>query len=435
MAALERWFALEAHGTRIGTEVRAGVVTFLTMSYILFVNPQILAQAGLPPDDVAVATALASAAATLVMALAANYPFALAPGMGLNAYFTFGVVEALGVSWQFALAAVFVEGALFLVLAVTGIRSTLLRAIPDSIKVATMGGIGLFLAIIGFQGAGLVVDHPATLLTLGDVQSPAVLISLAGLLGITVLLVLRFPGAILVGILGVTGVAWLTGLSAPPEQFFSMPALPKETLLAADFSELLSAKFLGVVFAFLFVDLLDTAGTLIGVGRLANLLDDKGELPRANRAFAADAVGTMVGAAVGTSTVTSYVESATGVEEGGRTGLTALVVAVLFLLSLLFTPFIVAIPAIATAPALVVVGALMMRGSSEIEWRRLEEGLPAFLTVTLMPFTYSIANGISAGIISWVLLRMLRGRWREVHPMMAGLSALLMLFFVFRGSV
>ena len=434
MNGLERLFRLQEHGTTVTTEVRAGVVTFLTMAYILFVNPQILAQAGMPAEDVAVATALAAAVAALVMGLWANYPFALAPGMGLNAYFTFGVVLGLGISWQVALAAVFVEGVLFLVLAVSGVRAALLRAIPTSIKIATMSGIGLFLAIIGFEGAGLVVDHPATLVTLGDVTSPLVLLSLVGLVVIAVLMAARVKGAILIGILGVTVACWVLGLTPWPEQLLTVPHLPTETLFAMDFSGLLTGKLLLVVVAFLFVDIFDTAGTLIGVGRLGGFLDKQGELPRANRAFAADAVGTMVGAAVGTSTVTSYVESATGVEEGGRTGLTAVVVAVLFLLSLALTPLFTSVPVAATAPALIVVGALMMRGAKELDWSQIDEAVPAFLTVATMPFTYSIANGISFGIVSYVLIKALRGRFREVHPLMYVLAALLIVFYAVRAA-
>jgi AGZA family xanthine/uracil permease-like MFS transporter len=434
MSFLERWFELGARGTTAATEVRAGVVTFLTMSYILFVNPQILSQAGLPAGDVAVATALASAAATLVMGLLAGYPFALAPGMGLNAYFTFGVVGAMGVPWPVALAAVFVEGALFLLLAATGARAALLRAIPTSIKVATMSGIGLFLAIIGYQSAGLTVDQPATLVTLGDVASPPVLLALVGLILIAVLLSMDVKGAILIGILAVTAASWATGISAPPERLFTLPQLPRETLLALDFSGLLTGKLLLVVLAFLFVDIFDTAGTLIGVGRLAGFVDEEGELPRANRAFAADAVGTMVGAAVGTSTVTSYVESATGVEEGGRTGLTSVVVGVLFLLSLFLTPLFAAVPGVATAPALIVVGALMMRGARDLDWTTIDEAVPAFLTIATMPFTYSIANGISLGIVSYVLIKAFRGRFREVHPLMLVLAALLIAFYAVRSG-
>ncbi len=432
MSVLERWFRIEAQGSSVATEVRAGVVTFLTMSYILFVNPQILSQAGLPASDVAVATALASAAATLAMGLLANYPFALAPGMGLNAYFTFGVVLGMGISWQVALAAVFVEGALFLVLALTGVRTALLRAIPQSIKIATMSGIGLFLAIIGFQNAGLVVDHPATLVTLGDVHAATALLALAGLVVMAVLMSARVRGAILIGILGVTGIAWGAGIIAPPVQLVSWPGLPEETLFALDFSGLMTGKLLLVVLAFLFVDIFDTAGTLIGVGRLAGFVDKRGELPRSERAFAADAVGTMVGAAVGTSTVTSYVESATGVEEGGRTGLTAVVVGLLFLLSLFLTPLFTAVPAFATAPALIVVGALMMQGAREIDWSRIDEAVPAFLTAATMPFTYSIANGISFGIVSWVAIKLLRGRFRDIHPLMYLLGALLIVFYTVR---
>ncbi|MDH3745879.1 MAG: NCS2 family permease [Acidobacteriota bacterium] len=432
MSSIDRFFGLQAQGTTVATEVRAGVVTFLTMSYILFVNPQILSQAGLPASDVAVATALAAAAATLVMGLYANYPFALAPGMGLNAYFTFGVVGALGIPWPVALAAVFVEGLLFLALAATGVRTALLRAIPTSIKIATMSGIGLFLAIIGFQNAGLVVDHPATLITMGDVRSPTVLLALAGLIVMTVLLAGRVKGAILIGILGVTVVCWLSGLSPRPEQLFTIPHLPEETFLALDFSGLLTGKLLLVVVAFLFVDIFDTAGTLIGVGRLAGFVDEDGELPRANRAFAADAVGTVVGAAVGTSTVTSYVESATGVEEGGRTGLTSVVVGSFFLLSLFLTPLFTAVPAYATAPALIVVGALMMQGARELDWSKIDEAVPAFLTAATMPFTYSIANGISLGIVSYVLIKVLRGRFREVHPLMHVLALLLIVFYAVR---
>ncbi|MEM7582769.1 MAG: NCS2 family permease [Acidobacteriota bacterium] len=428
MSLLERWFDLRAHGTSVATEVRAGVVTFLTMSYILFVNPQILSQAGMPAADVAAATALASAVATLAMGLAANYPIALAPGMGLNAYFTFGIVGAMGVSWQTALAAVLVEGVLFLALALSGARAALLRAIPDAIKTATMCGIGLFLAIIGLQGAGLVVDHPATLVTLGEVGDVTVVLALAGLVLIAALLATGVKGAFLIGIGLVTAICWATGLSPAPESFVTVPSLPSETLLAMDFSSLFTGKLLVVVVALLFVDLFDTAGTLIGVGRRAGFLDARGELPRANQAFAADAVGTIAGAAVGTSTVTSYVESATGVEEGGRTGLTALTVAVLFLLSLCFTPVVIAVPVIATAPTLVIVGALMMRGAAEIEWTEIDEALPAFLTLALMPFTYSIANGISFGILSYVLIKILRGRWRQVNPLLMILAAALIAF-------
>ncbi len=429
---LDRWFRLQERGTTVGIEVRAGAATFLTMSYILFVNPQILAETGMPAGDVAVATALAAAIATLAMGLWADYPFALAPGMGLNAYFTYGVVLGMGIDWQVALAAVFVEGVLFLLLAMSGARSALLRAIPQPLKLATTGGIGLFLAIIGFQNAGWIVDHPATLVTAGDITSRPALLALCGLLLIAALMTRRVPGAILIGIVSITGAAWLLGAADAPARFLSWPQLPRETLFALDFNGLLAGKTLMVIAAFLFVDIFDTAGTLIGVGRLAGLLDKQGELPRADRAFAADAVGTSAGALLGTSTVTSYVESATGVKEGGKTGLTAVVVSGLFLLSLFVTPLLIAVPAMATAPALVAVGALMIRSIRNLDWKAPDEAVPTFLTMISMPLTYSIANGISLGIVSWVALKLLTGRRREVHPILLGAAVALVLFYTFR---
>lgn len=432
MERLERIFGLREAGSTVGTELRAGATTFLTLSYILFVNPQILSQAGLPREDVVVATAIASATATLLMGLWANLPIALAPGMGLNAYFTFGVVGAMGVDWRIALAAVFIEGILFLILAVTGARSALVEAIPAQIKVATMAGIGLFLAMIGLQSAGVVVDHADTLVGLGDLSAPSTLLALAGLVLMAALMTRRLRGGILYGILIVAATAWIWGISPAPESILTIPSLPRETLFALDFHGLLTGKMLSVILAFLFVDFFDTAGTLIGVGRLAGFVDERGRLTRANRAFTADAVGTSIGALLGTSTVTSYVESATGVEEGGRTGLTAVSVAILFLLSLFFTPLLVAVPAIATAPALIVVGALMMRGSKDLDWKAPDQAVPALLTIAGMPFTYSIANGITLGLVSFVLIRVLAGRYREVHPLMYLLSGLLIAFYALR---
>lgn len=430
---LDRLFRLRERGTTVGTEARAAVVSFLTMAYILFVNPQILSQSGMPADDVVLATALSAAVATLVMGLYANFPFALAPGMGLNAFFTFGVVAGLGVRWQVALAAVFVEGLLFLVLSLTGARSALLNAIPRSIKLGATGGIGLFLAIIGLENAGLVVDDPATLVRLGEVTEPLPALALGGILVAGVLLARGVKGALLVTILAVSAAAWLAGHAPAPEAFFSLPRLPRETLFALDFSELLSGTMATVVLAFLFVDLLDTAGTLLGVGELAGFVDDDGRFPGSERAFTADAVGTSVGALLGTSTVTTYVESATGVEEGGRTGLTAVGVALLFVLALFFTPVMTAVPAAATAPALIVVGAFMMRGVVKLDWRRIDEGVPAFLTLAVMPFTYSIANGLAIGVVSWVVIKLASGKAREVGALMYVLAALLVLYYVFLG--
>lgn len=430
---LDRRFGLSAHGTTVATEVRAGIVTFLTVAYILFVNPQILAQAGLPAEDVAQATALAAALATLVMGLWANYPFALAPGMGLNVYFTFGVVLGLGVSYQVALTAVLVEGLLFLLLAVGGIRTAIVDAIPAALKAATTAGIGLFLAVIGFQNAGLTVGSPATLLTLGDVAAPAALLALATLFITAALLARQVPGALLIGIAGATGAAWLFGLAPAPAAVVTWPGLPDETLGAIDLSALRSWELAGVVLALLFVDFFDTAGTLVGVGRLGGFTDTEGRLPRADRAFTADALGTVGGALLGTSTVTTYIESATGIEEGGRTGLTAVVVAGLFLLALVFTPVFTAVPAAATAPALIIVGALMMRAAVDLDWMRYEIAVPAFLTIAGMPFTYSIANGIALGITAHVVIHVLTGRARSVHPLMYGLTVALVLYYGLLG--
>jgi adenine/guanine/hypoxanthine permease len=432
---LERLFQLRAHGTTVGTELRAGLVTFLTMAYILFVNPQVLAQAGMPAGDVAVATALGAAVATLAMGLLANYPFALAPGMGINAYFTYGVVLGMGVSWRVALAAVFVEGLLFIVLAVAGVRRAIIGAVPASLKVATMSGIGLFLAVIGFENCGVVVQHPATLVTLGDLTQPATLVALGGLVLIAVLMTLRVRGAILLGIAAATAAAWALGLAELPATVVTLPHLPTETLWAFDFRHLASLSLVPVVLAFLFVDIFDTAGTLIGVGHLAGFLDEKGELPRADRAFLADALGTTVGAALGTSTVTSYIESATGVKEGGRTGLTAVTVAALFVASLFFTPLLATIPAAATAPALIIVGALMLEGAREVPWSQIDEAVPAFLTISVMPLTFSIANGVSFGILSYALIKLGSGKWRDVHPLLWVIAGLLVVYYAFvRGG-
>lgn len=429
MNALHRFFKIEERGSTVGTEFRAGLASFLTMAYILVVNPQILQEAGMPAADVTLATALSASLATLIMGLYANYPFALAPGMGLNAFFTYSVVIGMGVSYQTALAAVFIEGVVFLLLTITGARTTILHAIPLVLKHGTTAGIGLFLAIIGFQQAGLMAPSEATLVTLGNIRLPEVILALSGIVLIGVLLVRRVLGAVLIGILAITGITWLFGITPFPDRFFSLPSLPRETLFALDFELLLSGKLLTVVLAFLFVDFFDTAGTLIGVGNLGGFLNKEGELEQADEAFTSDAIGTIAGALLGTSTVTTYVESATGVEEGGRTGLTAVFVALFFLLALFFTPIFSAIPPIATAPALIVVGALMMQAARHIEWSNMADAIPAFVTIAAMPFTYSIANGIVAGILSFTLIRLFSGRYREVHWSIYLLTILLIIFY------
>ena len=429
MSNLDRFFKLSHRGSNLRTEVRAGLTTFLMMAYILLVNPQILSEAGMPIEDVIAATGIAAAIGCIAMGLIANFPFALAPGMGLNAFFTYGVVLGLGVSWQSALAAVFIAGIIFLSLSFTGLRTRMIDGIPQTLKLAITTGIGLFLAIIGFRNMGLSVDHPATLLTRGSVSDPAVFISIFGIILIAILMVLRIRGAILLGIVVVTLLFWVLGLAPAPENLVAAPVLPSETLLALDFSQVAQASFWLVIIAILFVDIFDTAGTLIGVGRQGGFLDQDGRLVGSEKAFFSDAVGTTAGALLGTSPVTSYIESAAGVEEGGRTGITAIVVGFLFLISLVFLPIIVAVPAAATAPALIVVGAMMMEGAREIDWKRIELAVPSFLTIVGMPFTYSIADGISLGIVSYTLICLLTGRYKQVSIVMYVLTVLLLLYF------
>ena len=428
---LQRLFHLETNGTTWRREVRAGLATFLTMSYILFVHPRILEDAGMPASDVLSATALASALACLVMGLWANLPFALAPGMGINAYFTYSVVQGMGVPWQTALAAVFVEGLLFLALALSGFRTAVLEAVPAPVRDGVMAGIGLFLALIGLQNAGLVVDHPTTLVSLGSLAEPGVLLALTGLLVAAALMARRVPGALLVTIVGLAVISWAFGIAPAPSQWVQAPQLPTETLLAVDWSMLFDVSLIPVILALFFVDFFDTAGTLMGVGRLAGLQDRSGNLPRSDRAFTADALGTSAGALLGTSTVTTYIESAAGVEEGGRTGLVPVTVAGLFLASLFFAPVFIAVPAFATAPILVLVGALMMGGVRSLDWSDPSAAVPAFLTLAVMPFTYSIAHGLAAGIVSWVLLRAATAPLREVGALRAVLAVVIVAYYAF----
>lgn len=430
MNAVRRYFQIDARGSTVPTELRAGLVTFLTMAYILAVNPQVLSQAGMPPRDVVFATAVGSAFATVLMGVWAKLPFALAPGMGLNAWFTFGVVKGMGVDWRVALAAVFVEGVIFLVLSLVGARTALLRAVPTPVKLATTVGIGLFLALIGLRNAGLVRPSEATMIELGDLNAPATWLSIGSLILVGALWARRVKGALLISIGATALVAWLTGLAAWPDRLLDLPQWPAETAFAFNFEGLLTIKFAGIVLAFLFVDIFDTAGVLFGVSRAGGMLDQHGELPNSDKAFAADAAGTMAGALLGTSTITTYLESAAGVEEGGKTGLTAVVVGVLFLLALFFTPLFAAIPAVATAPVLIAIGAAMVGAAKELELSRFDDALPAFLTLALMPFTFSIANGIAAGIVSWVALKLLSGRYREVNAPVAIVAALLVGWYV-----
>lgn len=426
----EKIFRLSEHGTTVRTEVLAGVTTFLTMAYILFVNPDILAAAGMDRGAVFVATALASAFGCLVMGLAANYPVALAPGMGLNAYFAYVVVGSMGYTWQAALGAVFLSGLLFLALSVLKVRAWIIDSIPRSLKSAISAGIGLFLALIGLKNAGVVVAHPATLVGLGDMTSAPVLLAAAGFAIMIALQALRVPAAMLLAILGTAVAGFALGVS-DLDLSLSLPPSLAPTFLEMDIGAALSAGLLSVIFVFLFVDLFDTTGTLVGLAQRAGMLDAQGRLPRASRALLADASATVVGATLGTSTTTSYIESAAGINTGGRTGLVAVTVAGLFILALLAAPLAISIPAYATAPALLAVACMMARGLVDLDWDDITEYVPAVVTVLFMPLTFSIANGIGAGFMTYAAIKVLSGRFREVSPAIAILAVLSAVKFAF----
>lgn len=429
---LERLFHLSEHKTDVRTELLAGATTFLTMAYILVVNPLILADAGMDFGAVFTATAVSSVIAILVMALWANLPFALAPGMGLNAFFAYTVVLGMGHSWQFALTAVFLEGIIFILLTLFNVREAILNSIPMNIKKAISVGIGLFIAFIGLVNAGLVVkpDAPKLLVQLGDLTQGGALLALIGLVITGVLLAKKVRGALLIGIVVGTAIGIPLGVTVLPEQFRLLSAPPKPNLFQFEFANVFSFDMLIVLVTFLFVDLFDTVGTLIGVSTKAGLLDDQGRLPQAKPALFADAVGTTLGACLGTSTVTTYVESAAGVAEGGRTGLTALSTGALFFVALFFSSLFAIIPGAATAPALILVGLFMMSPILEIELFDYTEAIPAFLTIIMMPLTYSIAEGIVFGVVSYSLLKVLTGRWREVHPVTHVVAVLFVLKFL-----
>lgn len=425
---LERLFKLQENGTTVRTEVLAGLTTFLTMAYISIVNPLILADAGMDFGAVFVATCLAAAFGTFIMGFWANYPIALAPGMGLNAYFTYTVVKTMGFTWQVGLGAVFLSGLIFLVISVLAIREQIINAIPRSLKMAISAGIGFFLGIIALKNAGIVVDHPATLVGIGDMTKWPVILASLGFVVMVALDRRSIPGAIIIGILLVTIVASLLGIS----QFkgvIAAPPDPSPVLLQLDIAGALQVGLISIIFAFLFVDLFDTAGTLVGVAYRAGLLDKDGKLPRLGRALIADSAATSVGAALGTSTTTSYIESAAGIKAGGRTGLTAVVVGVLFLLTLFFSPLAQSVPAFATAPALLFVACMMARGLVEVDWEDVTEYAPAVVTAIAMPLTFSIAHGIAFGFITYAAIKALAGRLSELHPAVAILAVLFVVKF------
>ncbi|MCI6526216.1 MAG: NCS2 family permease [Bacteroidales bacterium] len=429
---LTKLFGFDPSSMKVSTEILAGITTFLAMSYILAVNPSILADCGMDKNALFTTTAVASIFATLFMAIYGKLPFALAPGMGLNAFFCYTVCLGMGYSWQFALTAVLIEGLIFIVLTLTNVREAIVNALPLSLRKAIGAGIGLFIALIGLKGGGIVIDNPATLVDLGDVTSGAGLLSVIGLVITGILVILNVPGALLIGIIATTiigiplGVTQFAGvLSTPPSM---KPILGQ---IMTDPSQIFSLDMLVVVFTFLFVDMFDTIGTLVGVTTKANMVDEKGNPKRLNQAFMADAVGTVAGALLGTSTVTTYVESASGVAQGGRSGLTAFSVAVCFALAMFFAPLFTAIPGSAVCPALVIVGLFMLSPIKDIPLDDMSEAIPAYLTMILMPVTYSISNGILLGLISYVVLNLCSGKAKKVSWFMAVLALLFVLKFIF----
>jgi adenine/guanine/hypoxanthine permease len=436
----EKYFKLSKKGTDVKTELLAGLTTFLTMAYILAVNPDMISQTGIPIEAAFLATALSAAVATLIMGLLANYPVALAPGMGLNAFFTYTVVFGFGMSWQAALAAVFVSGILFLIVTVTGIRKMVIVAIPKQLKLAIGAGIGFFIAFIGFQNAGIIVADQATLVALGDLTEGVVLLAVFGILVTVGLLAFKVKAAIFIGMV----LTAVVGLIAGAAGVADMPGLPTAIISAefdtsavfafvSGFDELLShpQTFL-VIFTFLFVDFFDTAGTLVAVGNRTNLVDAEGNLENIEKALMADSVGTIVGASLGTSTVTSYIESASGVEVGGRTGLTAVTTAVLFILSIFFAPLLAVVNATVTAPALIVVGILMAQQLGGIDWEDFVSASSGFMAVIVMILSYSISDGIAVGFITYVVASVAAKRTKEINPIVWILLPIFILHYVFK---
>jgi len=433
---LKQFFKLEENNTNVKTEVLAGITTFMTMAYILIVNPIILSETGMDFGGIFTATALSSLIATLMMALYANYPFALAPGMGLNAFFAFTVVLGpMGKSWEFALTAVLIEGIIFILLSFIKAREAIFESIPLNLKNAVSVGIGIFISFIGLSGAGIVKAGDGTLVALGELTSGAPLLAIIGIIITGLLLIKNVKGALLIGIVITTIIGIPMGVTILPENFSTIVSMPPSLKDVAfkfvGFDQIFSFEMLVVVFTFLFVDIFDTVGTLAGVATKANMLDEEGKLPRVGAALMSDAVGTVVGACLGTSTVTTYVESASGVAEGGRTGMTSLVTAAMFGVALFFAPLFTLVPSAATAPALVIVGLFMMSPITKINFNDYTEAIPAFLTIVMMPFAYSIAEGIVFGMVSYVILKAISGKFKDISLVMWILSVLFVLRFIF----
>lgn len=435
MTAIVRYFRFEENGTTFRTEAIGGLTSFVTMAYIVAVNPGLLSDA-LGKDlfgELLFATCISAALATLIMGIVANYPFALAPGMGLNAFFAYTVVLGMGVRWDLALGVVLASGILFTLLTLVRVREAIINAVPDTIKQATACGIGLFIAFIGLKNAGIVAADQATLMTLGEIRSGPVGLTLLGVLGTGVMLARGVKGAILLGMAGVTVLGVLTGVTAAPQGLFSLPAWPERLfgVAALNLTAAFDVGLIGVVLVLLFVDLFDTMGTLVGVSGRAGFLDERGRLPRANRALLADSLGTVFGSLFGTSTVTTYIESASGISAGARTGFASVVTGAMFLLALFLTPLVEAIPAFATAPALIVVGVLMMASVANVNWGDVTDALPAFLTMIAMPLTFSISDGLAMGFVAFPIVKRLGGRGDEVNPLVDLLAVIFIARYLF----
>ena len=427
---LEQYFQFQKLDATWRTEILAGFTTFITMAYIVFVNPSILHETGMPLAAVTAATCISAAAGSFLMGGLANYPIALAPGMGLNAYFTYSVVKGMGVPWQVALGAVFISGVAFLLLTLLGIRQLILGAIPGELYAAVAAGVGLFIALIGFHNSGIIVASPTTVVTLGKLSEPATALALFGLLLIATLLAWRVRAAMLIGILATTAIGLVTGVAKWTPQTYRLADL-SATAGKLDIPGALKIGLLEIVFVFLFIDLFDNIGTLVAVGKKANLFTQAHEIPRINRILFSDSIATVIGSLTGTSTVVSYIESAAGVAAGGRTGVTAIVTGLLFVAALFVAPVVGAIPAAATAPALIVVGSMMASVMGEIAWHDPEVAVPAFLTIMTIPLSFSIANGLAFGFTAYSLIKILRGRFREVNWFVYLLTALFIARFVY----
>ena len=433
LSFLERYFEFKHLGTNWRTEILAGITTFLTMAYIVIVNPAILAAAGVPLPAVTIATCLSAAFGSILMGVVARYPIALAPGMGLNAYFTYTVCLKMHIPWQTALGAVFLSGIIFLALTAAGIRQMILRSIPHELYAAVASGIGFFIAFIGFRNAGLIVSDPATFVGLGNIRNPSAALALFGLGLMVALEIKKVRGSILIGVVATTAIAWALGLVHWVPAGGGIHAL-SATFLKLDIRGALSKGLIEIIFVFFFVDLFDNLGTLVGVTKRAGLIAADHSIPRLSRILFADATATIFGSLTGTSTVTSYVESTAGVAAGGRSGVTAIVTGLLFLVAVGAAPFVGVVPAAATAPALILVGSLMLASITEIPWHEPLVAVPAFLTLILIPLTYSIANGLGFGIIAWAVLHVATGNWRRQDWLLYILAVLFALRFVYLGA-